>query len=61
MTAMAKVDPPVPSWRPMENARAVTVAEWDEGIPPESSIFLVSHLLSLYLMISSKELHITQN
>lgn len=48
-TAMAKAGPPVPSWRPIEAARAVTVAEWDEGIPPELSILLESHLFSLYL------------
>lgn len=47
--AMAKAGPPVPSCRPIVNAKAVTVAECEDGIPPESIIFLESHLLSLYL------------
>lgn len=50
-SATAKAGPPAPSWRAMAAARAVTVAEWDEGIPPESSILLESHLFSLYLSI----------
>lgn len=48
---MANDDPPTPSCRPIETANAMTVAECDDGIPPEPSIFLESHLLSLYLHI----------
>lgn len=47
--AIAKAGPPVPWSRPMATVRAVTVAECDDGIPPESSILFESHLLSLYL------------
>lgn len=46
---MAKAGPPDPSWKAIATAKADTVAEWDEGIPPESSIRLDSHFLSLYL------------
>ena len=51
MIAIAKAGEPAPSWRPIANARADTVAECDEGIPPESSILLESHFFSLYLSI----------
>lgn len=51
MTAIAKADEPVPSWKPIATAKADTVAECDEGIPPESSNLLESHLFSLYLSI----------
>lgn len=51
MTAIAKADDAVPSWKPIATAKADTVAECDEGIPPESSNLLESHLLSLYLSI----------
>lgn len=49
MTAMANADPPGPSCIPIATARAVTVAECDDGIPPELSILLESHFLSLNL------------
>lgn len=48
---MANADAPVPSRKPIATARAVTVAEWEDGIPPEPSILLESHLFSLYLHI----------
>lgn len=51
MTAIAKTDDPIPSWKPIATAKADTVAECDEGIPPESSNLLESHLFSLYLSI----------
>lgn len=51
MTAMAKSDPPVPCCKAIAAARAVTVAECEEGIPPELNILLESHLFSLYLHI----------
>jgi hypothetical protein len=51
MTAIANTDDAVPSWKPIATAKAVTVAECDEGIPPESSNLLESHLFSLYLSI----------
>jgi len=50
-TATAKADDPAPSWRPIATTRADTVAECDEGIPPESSNLLESHRFSLYLSI----------
>lgn len=50
-TAMANADPPVPSCKPTVAARAVTVAECEDGIPPELTILLESHLLSLTLHI----------
>lgn len=53
MTAMAKADPPTPSCKPIATDRAVTVAECDDGIPPELSIFLESHFLSLNLHIKT--------
>lgn len=48
---MAKADPPVPSCKPTAAARAVTVAECEDGIPPELTILLESHLFSLTLHI----------
>lgn len=51
VNATAKTDPPNPSWKPMAAASAVTVEEWDEGIPPDPTSFLKSHRLSLYLQI----------
>jgi hypothetical protein len=48
---MAKAGDPVPSCKPIATARAVTVAECEDGIPPESSILLESHLFSLNLSI----------
>ena len=47
--AVAKRGPPKPSWNPIAAARAVTVAEWDEGIPPDPTSCLGSHLFSLNL------------
>lgn len=51
--AIAKGDPPNPSWNPMAVARAVTVAEWDDGIPPDPISCLRSQRLSLYLQTKS--------
>lgn len=48
---MANDPPPTPSSKPIAVARAVTVAECDDGIPPELSIFLESHFLSFNLHI----------
>lgn len=48
-TEMANDDPPAPSCNPIAVARAITVAECDDGIPPDPSILLESHLLSLNL------------
>ena len=50
-TEIAKEDVVVPSWRPIAVASAVTVAEWDDGIPPDAINLLESHLFSLYLHI----------
>lgn len=47
--AIAKRGPPKPSWNPMAAARAVTTAEWDDGIPPDATNCFISHLLSLNL------------
>lgn len=49
ISAVANIDPPKPSRRPTPIARAVTVAEWDDGMPPEPRSCLKSHRLSLYL------------
>lgn len=51
VNASANTDPPKPSWNPMAAASAVTVEEWDEGIPPDPTSFLKSHRFSLYLQI----------
>ena len=51
INATAKSDTPKPSWNPMAMARAVTVAECDEDIPPDPTSCLKSHFLSLYLQI----------
>lgn len=53
-TARAKAGPPVPCCRAIAATRAITVAECDDGIPPESSILFESHLFSLYLVIISQ-------
>lgn len=50
-TAIAKAGLPVPSCKAIDTARAITVAECDDGIPPEPSILLESHLFSLNLSI----------
>lgn len=49
MKAIAKRDPPKPSCKPTAIARAVTVAECEEGIPPDPTSRFRSHLFSLYL------------
>lgn len=51
ITARANEEPLVPSSRPIATARATTVAECDEGIPPDPSNLLESHLFSLYLNV----------
>lgn len=51
ITARANEELPVPSCRPIATARAATVAECDEGIPPDSSNLLESHLFSLNLYV----------
>jgi hypothetical protein len=38
-----------PSCRPMATASAVTVAECEDGIPPDPTSCLASHRFSLYL------------
>jgi hypothetical protein len=48
-SAVAKVALRKPSWIPTATASAVTVAEWDDGIPPEAINCLASQRLSLYL------------
>lgn len=50
--AVAKRGPPKPSCRPTATASAVTVVEWDDGIPPDPISCLRSHRLSLYLHAS---------
>jgi len=50
--AVAKSGPPKPSWNPTAVARAVTVAEWDDGIPPDPTSCFGSHLFSLYLQVT---------
>lgn len=49
IVAVANNDPPKPSWNPTAAARAVTVAEWDDGIPPDPIRCLASKRLSLNL------------
>jgi len=56
-TARANADPPVPSCKPIVMARADTPAECDDGIPPEPSILLESHLFSLCLFIKRSYIH----
>lgn len=51
IVAAANMELPKPSWIPMAAASAVTVAEWDEGIPPDPISSLASQRLSLYLQI----------
>ena len=51
VNAVANTGPPKPSWNPMAAARAVTVEEWDDGIPPDPTSCFRSHRLSLYLQI----------
>ena len=53
---VAKSDPPKPSWSPTAIARALTVAECEDGIPPDPRSSLISHRLSLYLKISRKHI-----
>lgn len=47
--AVAKCGPPKPSCRPTPTARAVTVAECDDGMPPDPISCFGSHRFSLYL------------
>ena len=51
INAVANSAPPKPSWNPIAVTRAATVAECDEGIPPDPTSCLISHRLSLYLQI----------
>lgn len=51
MSAVAKEEPPRPSCKPTATARAVTVAEWDEGMPPDPMSCLRSQRCSLNLHI----------
>lgn len=46
---LQNTDPPKPSCKPTATARAVTVAEWDDGIPPDATSCFRSQHLSLYL------------
>lgn len=50
-TARANEDAPTPSWKPIATASAATVAECDDGIPPDAINLLESHLFSLYLHV----------
>ena len=38
INAVANSAPPKLSWNPIAVARAATVAEWDEGIPPDPEV-----------------------
>lgn len=49
MAAVAKSELPNPSWRPTATASATTVAECDDGIPPDPTSCFASHRFSLYL------------
>jgi len=51
INAIENNDPPKPSWNPTAMARAATVAECEDGIPPDPTSCLRSHRLSLYLQI----------
>lgn len=51
MSAVAKVEPPRPSCKPTATAREVTVAECDEGMPPDPTSCFKSQRCSLYLHI----------
>lgn len=51
IVARANEEQPIPSCRPIATARAVTVAECEEGIPPDPSNLLESHLFSLNLHV----------
>uniref|UniRef100_A0A0A9DMH4 Uncharacterized protein n=1 Tax=Arundo donax TaxID=35708 RepID=A0A0A9DMH4_ARUDO len=53
IAAVAKREQRKPSWKPIAIAKAVTVAECDDGMPPEPMSCLGSHLFSLY--------HVTKN
>lgn len=43
-TEMANDELPAPSSKPIAVARAITVAECDDGMPPDPNILLESHL-----------------
>lgn len=47
--AIANMELPKPSLIPIATASAVTVAEWDDGIPPDPISCLASQRFSLYL------------
>lgn len=47
--AIAKSDPPKPSCKPTAVAKAVTVDEWDDGIPPDPTNCFRFQCFSLYL------------
>lgn len=49
--ARAKAEVWAPSWRPIAVARAATVAQIEEGIPPDTRNLLESHLFSFNLYI----------
>lgn len=54
IAAVANIDPPNPSCNPTDIARAVTVAEWDDGIPPDAMSCLASQRPSLHLKVEKK-------
>ena len=57
MAAVAKRELLKPSCRPMATASAVTVAECDDGIPPDPTSCFASHRFSLYLRAD----HVTES
>jgi hypothetical protein len=50
-TAVANSELASPSYRPTATASAVTVAECEDGIPPEPTSCFASHRFSLYLHV----------
>jgi hypothetical protein len=59
IAAVAKREQLKPSWNPIATASAVTVAECDDGIPPEPISCLGSHLFSLYLCSKQGQIKLT--
>lgn len=57
IVAVAKRELPKPSWKPIATDNAVTVAECDDGMPPEPISCLGSHLFSLYLPLIRTSAH----
>ena len=51
MGAMAKRELSGPSFKQIEAASPITVAAWDDGIPPEPMSLFTSQCFSLYLNI----------